>query len=57
MNKRIKLAASTFLLEDLNAIPLRVRDPNDHQIVHFQDVVDAGNLVEQLEWEAGPPVE
>lgn len=37
-HKRIKVTATSWLPEDINAIPLRVWDPNDHQIITYQDM-------------------
>ena len=36
MDKRIKAAAAAWLPEDIHAIPLRVWNPDDNQVVPYQ---------------------
>lgn len=40
MNKRIKEAAAVWLPWDIHAIPLRVWNPDDNQVVPYQDATD-----------------
>lgn len=44
MNKRIKLATEDWLLRKINAIPLRMWDPTDTQMVVYREASSDDDL-------------
>lgn len=58
MDKKIKEAVADWLPDDINAIPLRMWDPTDNQILsNFDDIgVDEQAPILDLGFAYGPPV-